>query len=129
MIKQKGIVKSLSVKNGGICLITPESKDGVWWNALGDTAKSQITDNLRNTEIELTVVNQENHTFSHVQQIQPKQQPGPANRDRIIVRQNAGSHSAEYVKILVQLGEIETEQEAEKAFFDFAEKFENWVMR
>lgn len=67
-----------------------------------------------------------------VPKIDPKKIPAsvePVSKDRIIVRQNAGHHAAEYIKVLYQVDHDITPEDMKKAFFDFAEEFEKWVFR
>jgi len=68
--KIKGIVKNLSNKTKGILLETPENLEGIWWNPLGDNVKAFIKPELKGCEVELTVVNQEHHTFSFITVVQ-----------------------------------------------------------
>lgn len=134
--KTKGIVKA--VNKNGILLITPEYQEGQWWNGLGAVASSIIQE-LKGKEIELSIINQEKRSFSYlnitkdnVQTERPKEKGvGVLDRERIIVRQNAGSHASSFIACLVSNGyyQVLDVKQIKADYFEFAAEFEGWVFR
>lgn len=63
-----GIVKNISDKTHGILL---GYKDGSeqWWNPIGDNVKKYVRKDIVGHEVSLSIVNQQNHTFSFVKKL------------------------------------------------------------
>lgn len=64
--KITGLVKAISVKNGGVLLTTPKNSEGVWWNGIADQAKLQVKNIINGDEVILSIVDSIKHTFSYL---------------------------------------------------------------
>lgn len=135
-IKLIGIVKA--VNKNGILLITKDNDKGQWWNGLGKVIE-YITQDLRSNEVEITIINQENHTFSYLRVLKEnmsKEVNGSKigsceiSRDKIIVRQNALSHAASFIDTVATNSNVPNDAKILKEmFFTFAKDCEAWVWR
>lgn len=109
--KINGIVKAVSMSNGGILLITKDNTHGIWWNSVGDKAKNLIKEDLKDKEIELTIVNKEKHTFSYLKVLNGnvKRNEIKSNGETIRLRSMALSYSKDLaVARIIEVKEIES---------------------